>query len=810
MLGEVVIGEFQKYKSELEKEEERSGVSKEKRKNQEQRNLTAKERRGLKKLRKRIGEEEIVCLKTDKSGKLTLMNREEYLKLGREDSRKDKEISGGEMRAIERNINGHTRMWAKIINAGESHNHFSRIVNSKIIESEVAANKYMMYKDHKKGGGWRPVVSGCSSNTLGLSNLLSDIIESVCQSISNPFEVISSEDMLAHLNKFNKEVEEKRKQNPEYYWREDFVLLGTDVTALFPSLSAEKTGRAVRLQVEKSDMIWEELDEIWLSLYIRLNRDLCSNLGEIEHLLPVRQKGRRGKEAGINSEECKQRKIKVNSKESNWEFPKVIIGRKEKKKLIAAALEIGVKWFFRNFTYTFGGKLYLQLDGGPIGARLTMCVAKLVLQQWKEEYDILLKDANLEEKLSKIYVDDNRCITQKIKSGLRFDEEEKKFKFKEEWRKEDDLVDIVERTKRELLKAMNAINSDLKFTMEHENDFTNQRLPTLSFEIWSTLNGVRHSYFEKSMRSQILTQKRSSQSETSKFAILTNELRRRFAMMDEGIEKEEKVEKIDKFTQQMINSGYSWQQTREVVIASLKGVLKEEERRKESNLKRYRTGAESLEDRIKKKMTQNTQWYKKQREDGEEEIETRKEGEEKVRSWKEWRRGRRRTTNQELNFSKKVVKDDPLEGIMFVPHTERSTLAKRIREKLEMLSKISSLSVRVVERSGEKVEDILHKSNPWDGEPCGREGCIFCESEDKKMWGRCKQRNVVYENECMTCTEGEEEKLLINGENGENKYIANKDAEVGGEAERDSDEEKKKRKRDTVIKEEKEASRESR
>ena len=197
MLREIVLTEFQKYKGEIEREEETSGVAKEKRRNQESKNLTAKERRGLRKLKKRIGEGEIICIKTDKSGKLTIMEREAYLKMGEEDSRKDKRISWEEIKGIEKDINAQTRMWAKIINAGESHNHLSRIINSKMIKSEIAASKYMMFKDHKKGGAWRPVVSGCSSNTLGLSNLLSDIIESVCQSIENPFEVISSEDLLS-------------------------------------------------------------------------------------------------------------------------------------------------------------------------------------------------------------------------------------------------------------------------------------------------------------------------------------------------------------------------------------------------------------------------------------------------------------------------------------------------------------------------------------------------------------------------------------------------------------------------------------
>ena len=294
-------------------------------------------------------------------------------------------------------------------------------------------------------------------------------------------------------------------------------------------------------------------------------------------------------------------------------------------------------------TYTFGGKLYLQLDSGPIGARLTMCVAKLVLQQWKEEYDNILKEANIREKISKIYVDDNRCIVEKIKAGLRFIEEEGKFVFRDELRLEDEQIDVVERTKSELLKAMNSVNKDLVFTMEHENDFTTGRLPTLSFEIWSTKEGIRHSYYEKPMRSQILTQKRSSQSETSKFAILTNELRRRFSMLDDEVGMDERREKLDHFTQQMVNSGYSWQQIREVVVSGLKGIEKEEARRRENNSNRYRTGKESLETRIKKRLIENTQWFKRQRENGEDETEEKREGEDKVRIWKEWRRRRPKT-----------------------------------------------------------------------------------------------------------------------------------------------------------------------
>ena len=54
-----------------------------------------------------------------------------------------------------------------------------------------------------------------------------------------------------------------------------------------------------------------------------------------------------------------------------------------------------------------------------------------------------------------------------------------------------------QRTIEQVRKIMNCINEDLKFTTEVEEDFSTMRLPTLSFEIWSTENGLIHSYYEK-------------------------------------------------------------------------------------------------------------------------------------------------------------------------------------------------------------------------------------------------------------------------------------------------------------------------
>ena len=100
--------------------------------------------------------------------------------------------------------------------------------------------------------------------------------------------------MLFRLEKFNEKIKiEKSKRGESWDWREDWVLLGSDVVSLFPSLSAENTSQIVREQVEKSDLNWENIDDCWLRLYVHLNRDMTTGIEKVAHLLPFKKKGRR-------------------------------------------------------------------------------------------------------------------------------------------------------------------------------------------------------------------------------------------------------------------------------------------------------------------------------------------------------------------------------------------------------------------------------------------------------------------------------------------------------------------------------------
>ena len=62
---------------------------------------------------------------------------------------------------------------------GLDHNHVDRVVSSTTTKSNNLADMKILYKDHKPGRKTRPVVTGCSANTQGLTELVANFIESI-------------------------------------------------------------------------------------------------------------------------------------------------------------------------------------------------------------------------------------------------------------------------------------------------------------------------------------------------------------------------------------------------------------------------------------------------------------------------------------------------------------------------------------------------------------------------------------------------------------------------------------------------------
>ena len=178
------------------------------------------------------------------------------------------------------------------------------------------------------------------------------------------------------------------------------------------------------------------------------------------------------------------------------------------------------------------------------------------------------------------YVDDGRQNTSRMETGMRYITEKAVFEVTEEGRTEDlARIEETRETDCQRMARVNSINPDLVFTVECEDDFPEKRLPTLDFYLWVVRGIILWSYYEKSMRSQLVMMKRSAQGEQQKMDILSNELIRRLSNVCGAVEFKETIGVIDHYSKQLKNSGYGWEQAREVVICGLKGYKNKCERR---------------------------------------------------------------------------------------------------------------------------------------------------------------------------------------------------------------------------------------
>ena len=136
------------------------------------------------------------------------------------------------------------------------------------------------------------------------------------------------------------------------------------------------------------------------------------------------------------------------------------------------------------------------------------------MQTWAEEYRNVLTRSGVEVLLLAGYVDDGRQGTTSVPMGTRYDKQENKLKYNieaaivdQEKKLEGDSIN----QRRVCLDIMNSNNQDLDFTVVCQEDFQNERLPTLDFSLWQEKSReLNHSYFQKEMKTRFVVMNRSA------------------------------------------------------------------------------------------------------------------------------------------------------------------------------------------------------------------------------------------------------------------------------------------------------------
>ena len=87
------------------------------------------------------------------------------------------------------------------------------------------------------------------------------------------------------------------------------------------------------------------------------------------------------------------------------------------------------------------------------------------------------------------------------------------------------------------------------------------------------------------------------------------------------------------------------------------------------------------------------------------------------------------------------------DGVIQVPMTPHSTLAKRVRKRLRQNKNIP-FNLLVQERGGYPIKKLVVNGNqPYKLNKCGRDKCMVCPNKE----GDCWKQGTTYEIECLKC-----------------------------------------------------------
>ena len=161
-------------------------------------NLSSSEVKGLKSLRDRTKNGEIMVVPTDKSGRFAIMSWSTYMKAGEVHLEGDEEIGLDDLRTTQRQLNGHVSMLLKFFNCGSEWKHQQRLRESMLSDSLSVCPLWLLYKCHK-GWTWksgkppptRPVAGGNSGMNFPLSEIISWTLEPVASAMEGSAKFIS-------------------------------------------------------------------------------------------------------------------------------------------------------------------------------------------------------------------------------------------------------------------------------------------------------------------------------------------------------------------------------------------------------------------------------------------------------------------------------------------------------------------------------------------------------------------------------------------------------------------------------------------
>ena len=282
----------------------------------------------------------------------------------------------------------------------------------------------------------------------------------------------------------------------------------------------------------------------------------------------------------------------------------------------------------------------------------------------------------------------------------------------------------------------NSINPMIKLTVDTPCNYEDGKLPVLDIKVdvnEAEGNRIDFEFYAKPTQNPRVILASSALSHTQKRTILTQECLRRLRNTKVELGPETQRKHLNQFMLKLKNSGYDGKFRREILDSAVKAFDKMLDDDKNGKKPMYRSKSWNQEERLKAKLNKKLDWWNS-------------------------------------NKSKTQYK-----SVLFVTPTPGGVLANELRKREADLNKNSKERIKIVEKGGLKVKDILGSKNSKNSN-CSQKTCPLCtdskfvKANPDKNQHPCNTNNVGYRWRCLNCQENEIEKVY-EGESGRSARI---------------------------------------
>ena len=307
--------------------------------------------------------------------------------------------------------------------------------------------------------------------------------------------------------------------------------------------------------------------------------------------------------------------------------------------------------------------------------------------------------------------DDILISTESVKKGTKYENGNLVMDASKE--KEDAGKTDTKITMEVLQDIAHSVDKMITFTHDTPCNYPSKKMPALDIMVnvnQAMKDRIDYEFYEKPTKNPLVLLASSAISSASKRTILTQECLRRMRNTKVELGEHCRNQHLNDFMVKLKNSGYSEKYRKEILDSACKGFEK------------------MLEDDKKgvKPLFRNREWNKDEREENK--------------------------RNRKLNWYKNP-KDPKInyKSVLFVPPTPGGVLVRELKLREQEINRNSQERIKIIEKSGQNLENILVKKNPFQKDNCIEKQCPICQNPDKKMNVFCNTNNVGYRWSCKTC-----------------------------------------------------------